>query len=335
MLNVEMCRQWYGAGPWDALATTWTERHDPRNGATTGERAAAASLPLLPGDRRDLSGPPVSPPSAAVRSPRSPTPSGCRRPPWTRWPRRPAPTLLTSAYLARQRPLQILALLTRRPAPDPAAASRGHPTTARLAGHAGPTAAAARSLTHPKGHVMATPEQPAGPVGPPLPRDPGRAAVDRRRREPGQRRPGRPRRRPASRPRSSRRRSSTTWCCASWWGGRRTRRGAPSPPPGSSRRSGRLRRRHPPDRRPGSPCSRGAASHPTKSPTHPRHRRSWRRRRTRAAGRHAAAATPTPGHRTRHVTDDQPIVRLELRRDDGLAVALGPRLAPVTVAPVA
>jgi hypothetical protein len=29
------------------------------------------------------------------------------------------------------------------------------------------------------------------------------------------------------------------------------------------------------------------------------------------------------------VTDDQPIVRLELRRDDDLAVALGPRLAPV------
>lgn len=30
------------------------------------------------------------------------------------------------------------------------------------------------------------------------------------------------------------------------------------------------------------------------------------------------------------VTDDQPIVRLELRGDDDLAVALGPRLAPVT-----
>jgi hypothetical protein len=29
------------------------------------------------------------------------------------------------------------------------------------------------------------------------------------------------------------------------------------------------------------------------------------------------------------VTDDQPIVRLELRQDDDLAVALGPRLAPV------
>jgi hypothetical protein len=29
------------------------------------------------------------------------------------------------------------------------------------------------------------------------------------------------------------------------------------------------------------------------------------------------------------VTDDQPIVRLELRDANGLAVALGPRLAPV------
>jgi len=35
------------------------------------------------------------------------------------------------------------------------------------------------------------------------------------------------------------------------------------------------------------------------------------------------------------VTDDQPIVRLELRQDNDLAVALGPRLAPVTLAPVA
>jgi hypothetical protein len=36
-----------------------------------------------------------------------------------------------------------------------------------------------------------------------------------------------------------------------------------------------------------------------------------------------------PGFELGNVTDDQPIVRLELRDAEDLAVALGPRLAPV------
>lgn len=49
----------------------------------------------------------------------------------------------------------------------------------------------------------------------------------------------------------------------------------------------------------------------------------------------ARGGTKVLGIELEHVSDDQAIVRLELRSDDGLAVALGPRLASVTVAPVA
>lgn len=49
-------------------------------------------------------------------------------------------------------------------------------------------------------------------------------------------------------------------------------------------------------------------------------------RRSKAVG----AADPELAIQLDTVTDDQPIVRLELRRDDNLAVALGPRLAPVS-----
>ena len=44
----------------------------------------------------------------------------------------------------------------------------------------------------------------------------------------------------------------------------------------------------------------------------------------------AGAGDPALAIQLDTVTDDQPIVRLELRRDDDLAVALGPRLAPVS-----
>lgn len=122
MLSVELCRQFYGAGPWDALAATWTERHDPRGGHTTGQRAAAASLPLLPriaatclqrsfpalGDR----------PLCALADPQLVSPAALDA-----LAMQAGPTLLTSSYLARQRPLQILALLTRDQPRDPAAAA--------------------------------------------------------------------------------------------------------------------------------------------------------------------------------------------------------------------
>jgi hypothetical protein len=49
-----------------------------------------------------------------------------------------------------------------------------------------------------------------------------------------------------------------------------------------------------------------------------------KQRRTRDSG-----GDPVPGFVLENVADDQPIVRLELRDAEDLAVALGPRLAPV------
>ena len=136
MLNVELCRAVYGAGPWDALAQAWLERHDPRRLESAGARVAAAGLPLLPavaaacltrpypafGDR----------PITALADPRLVSPATLDA-----LARDAGPTLLTSAYLARRKPLQILALLTRDQPHDPGAAAAGtrrlHDWLARLA----------------------------------------------------------------------------------------------------------------------------------------------------------------------------------------------------------
>ena len=46
--GVEMCRQFYGAGPWDDLARSWTELY-PLEGAPSGTASLLrASLPMLP-----------------------------------------------------------------------------------------------------------------------------------------------------------------------------------------------------------------------------------------------------------------------------------------------
>jgi hypothetical protein len=124
MLNIEMCRQWYGAGaePWAALARSWAERHDPRRVTSVGARIATASLPLLAriaatclerpfpafGDR----------PITALADPQLVSPAALDA-----LAARAGPTLLTSPYLARQRPLQIVAFLSRQQPRDPAAAA--------------------------------------------------------------------------------------------------------------------------------------------------------------------------------------------------------------------
>jgi hypothetical protein len=47
LFNVELCRSWYGSGPWDDLAATWIRRH-PLDLAPPGARLVAeASLPRI------------------------------------------------------------------------------------------------------------------------------------------------------------------------------------------------------------------------------------------------------------------------------------------------
>ena len=90
LFNVELCRTWYGAGPWDDLGEAWRSRHDPtpsehpRRGGGPGRASACSrrSRSPAPGVR--------SGPSAAVRSARSPIPSGSRRRGSPSWLGRPA-----------------------------------------------------------------------------------------------------------------------------------------------------------------------------------------------------------------------------------------------------
>lgn len=48
LLGVEMCRQCYGAGPWDNLAQSWTQMYPLERASTATESLLRASLPLLP-----------------------------------------------------------------------------------------------------------------------------------------------------------------------------------------------------------------------------------------------------------------------------------------------
>jgi hypothetical protein len=49
LLGVEMCRQFYGAGPWDDLASAWTQLYSLQRAPGATGSLLQASLPLLPG----------------------------------------------------------------------------------------------------------------------------------------------------------------------------------------------------------------------------------------------------------------------------------------------
>jgi hypothetical protein len=48
LLNVEMCRQFYGAGPWDGLALAWTRQYPLEQAGVRTGTLLRESLPLLP-----------------------------------------------------------------------------------------------------------------------------------------------------------------------------------------------------------------------------------------------------------------------------------------------
>jgi hypothetical protein len=122
MLNAEFCRAAYGAGPWDDLASTWADRHDPRHLGYAGARVASASASMLPAlaevclarSYPAFGGRPIT----ALADPQVVSPAALDT-----LIRQAGPTLLTSRYLSRQRPLQVLALLTRDQPTDPAEAA--------------------------------------------------------------------------------------------------------------------------------------------------------------------------------------------------------------------
>ena len=48
LLGLEMCRQWFGLGPWDDLETSWTGFYQPRNRSSHGAQVIESCLPVLP-----------------------------------------------------------------------------------------------------------------------------------------------------------------------------------------------------------------------------------------------------------------------------------------------
>jgi hypothetical protein len=150
MFHAELCRSWYGAGPWDDLAAAWAARHPPEGAPGEAGELARASLPALPEivdvcTRRPMAafqGRPI----AALADPRRASPAALDD-----LARRAGPSLLTSQYLARREPLRIVAWLATRAPLDPArAAAHRHGLRtwlARLGGEAAPLhPALARSL---------------------------------------------------------------------------------------------------------------------------------------------------------------------------------------------
>jgi hypothetical protein len=48
LLGIEMCRQWYGLGPWDDLETSWTSFYQPKNGGSHAALIIQSCVSLLP-----------------------------------------------------------------------------------------------------------------------------------------------------------------------------------------------------------------------------------------------------------------------------------------------
>jgi hypothetical protein len=48
LLGVEMCRYYYGQGPWDDLASAWVRRHGIERASSSSRRVISESLPELP-----------------------------------------------------------------------------------------------------------------------------------------------------------------------------------------------------------------------------------------------------------------------------------------------
>lgn len=136
LLNVELCRTWYGAGPWDDLGEAWRSRHDPAALATRDAAVARAGERLLPAlatactrrPFRAFGGRPLH----ALADPDRVSPARLAE-----LSRQAGDTLLTSTFLARSDSLRILALLTSDQPLDPAATAartaRLHDWLARLA----------------------------------------------------------------------------------------------------------------------------------------------------------------------------------------------------------
>jgi hypothetical protein len=125
MFNAELCRSWYGRGPWDALAATWAARHPPERAPADVAELARASVLALPEIVEVCTVRPMAAfhdrPISALADPRRSAPAALDD-----LARRAGPSLLTSQYLARREPLRIIAWLATRASLDPADTAAHH-----------------------------------------------------------------------------------------------------------------------------------------------------------------------------------------------------------------
>jgi len=118
LFNVELCRIWYGPGPWDALADAWLTRHPLERAAPGAQHVARATLPRLRRlaevctrrAMRAFGGRPLYQLADPLRA--SPLELAALA-------RRAGESLYTSTYLQRQESLRILAWNTLQVATNP------------------------------------------------------------------------------------------------------------------------------------------------------------------------------------------------------------------------
>lgn len=123
LFNAALARDWYGAGPWDAIARTWARRHRPdRAPGEIGEltRRSLSSMRTIVHlctrqSMESFKGRPLHSVADPMRM-HPATIDGLVR--------RAGPSLFTSPYLARRESLSILAWLSTRSVVDPDQATR-------------------------------------------------------------------------------------------------------------------------------------------------------------------------------------------------------------------
>jgi len=118
MFNTALCRSWFGAGPWDAVAAAWVKRHPPSKAPADVGALARLSVGAF-GDIVDVctrrpmdafGGRPLS----ALADPTRVSPTALDA-----LARQAGPALLTSQYLARRNSIEILSWLSTRSTADP------------------------------------------------------------------------------------------------------------------------------------------------------------------------------------------------------------------------
>lgn len=113
LLNVALCRSWFGSGPWDRVATAWLARHPVESAPVEVAGIARVSIAALPDVVDVCTRRPMAAfrglPFAGVVDPLRVEPAALRT-----FASSAGASLSTSAYLRRRDPLRVFAVLAGR-----------------------------------------------------------------------------------------------------------------------------------------------------------------------------------------------------------------------------